>query len=49
MFFSLVIMVSSDGLSNNILDQIVSDVTTHDDVSNAGTCFLLGNNDFVWF
>lgn len=36
------IIMGSDGLFDNIFDQeIVSVVSTHDDVSNAGTCFLL--------
>lgn len=36
------IIMGSDGLFDNVFDQeIVSVMTTHDDVSNAGTCFLL--------
>lgn len=42
------IIMGSDGLFDNIFDQeIISIVNTHDDVSNAGTCFLL-NLSSAW-
>lgn len=51
------IIMGSDGLFDNIFDQeIVSVVTTNDDVSNAGTCFLLKSyfcletvDSFLWY